>query len=248
MQEPWQFAGSRTAEFDAGALAYDRYRPRYPDRLFDDIIELGSVAPGSTAVEIGAGTGIATGPLANRGLRVTAIEPAPAMAAVGEARTGDRVRWYVGRFEECAIGGPVDLVTSFNAWHWVEPTRVVERVADLLRPAGAVALVWTEVVSWGGAAFDDALAEAFGAPWPKTIGPVLDSRLPIADDDRFGPFVERRHRFARDLDAATFVAVTRTYGGTHSDGRDAILTRLVQDAGGTVTKVEEAVLYLARRR
>lgn len=248
MREPWQFADDRVAEFDAEAVAYHRYRPRYPAGIFDDISELAELTVGSTAIEIGAGTGFATEPLVDKGLDVTAIEPAATMAALGAAQTGERARWIVGRFEDASVDEPVDLIVSFNAWHWVEPTRGLERVAELLRPGGAIALVWTEVTSWGGAAFDDALADAFGSPWPKTIPVVLQSRHVIGSDERFTSFEERHHLFERPLDAATFVAVTRTYGGPHTEARDAILTDLIEAAGGTVTKSEDAVLYLARRR
>ena len=63
----------------AAAGAYDRYRPRYPIELFDDIINLGELKPGAIAIEIGAGTGIATGSLISHGLRVVAIDTSPAM-------------------------------------------------------------------------------------------------------------------------------------------------------------------------
>jgi len=96
----WRGAQQRSEEFDARALDYDQYRPRYPDGLFDDIVELGALQPGATVIEIGAGTGIATGALADRGLQVTAIEPASAMAALGVTRLGSRARFVVGRFED----------------------------------------------------------------------------------------------------------------------------------------------------
>ena len=245
--EPWQRAAARTEEFDRTAADYDRYRPRWPAAVFDDIVGLGGLAPGSTAIDVGAGTGLGSGPLAERGLLVTAVEPSEAMAGIGRVSVGPEVRWVVSTFEGADLPGPVDLVTSFNGWHWVEPQAGVDRVADLLRPGGTVALVWTVVIAWGDEWFEAALAEAFGAPWPKDLPGVLESRRSIEEDARFGPFTERRHRFERELDAEGFVAVTNTYGGADPE-RDAVLARLVGQAGGTVTKVEEAVLYLARRR
>ena len=35
MTEVWELAAARRAEFDTQAVAYDRYRPRYPEQLFD---------------------------------------------------------------------------------------------------------------------------------------------------------------------------------------------------------------------
>jgi SAM-dependent methyltransferase len=247
MAELWRIAAERTSAFDAAAVAYDTYRPRYPDGVFDDIVELGGLGSGGTAVEIGAGTGIATAPLVGRGLQVTAIEPSPTMAALGQAKGGDGATWVVGRFEDWTPA-PIDLVASFNAWHWVEPTAGLDRVAAALRPGGALALVWTVVASWGGEAFEHGLAEAFGAPWPKTLDHVLDSRRHVEQDERFDGFIERRHRFERTLDADTYVEVTRTYGARLGEEGFEALRRLIGRLGGSVTKVEEAALYLARRR
>jgi SAM-dependent methyltransferase len=245
----WRVAGERSSEFDASALEYDRYRPRYPDGVFDDIVELGRLSVGARAVEVGAGTGIATGPLVDRGLQVTAIEPSSAMAAVAAQKLGHRASIVVGRFEDWSPEGPVQLVAAFNAWHWIEPEIGVARAAHLLAPGGSLALAWTEVVSFGQEPFGDRLVEAFGTPWSKGVDHILGSLEPVNEDGRFDDFRVRRHRFERRLDAATFVAVTRTYGGAHDDDRDEMLRRMIDDDfGGTVTKVEDAVLYLARRR
>lgn len=247
MPELWRIARERAGEFDAGALDYHRYRPRYPEALFDDLAGQAGLSAGSRVVEIGAGTGLATGPLARRGYDVTAIEPAPEMAAVGREETGGAATWVVGRFEDWTPERPADLVLACNAWHWIEPQRGVDLVAEALRPGGALAIVWTPVVQWGAEPFEQRLAEAFGAPWTKTIEPVFASLGAVVADPRFGELRVSRHRFGRTLDAAEFVAVTRTYGGPHTEARDRILTGLIEEVGGTVTKVEEAVLHLARR-
>jgi hypothetical protein len=71
----------------------------------------------------------------------------------------------------------------------------------------------------------------------------------VEQDQRFDDFQVRRHRFERTLDASTFVAVSRTYGADYGAEHDRIIHRIIDDElGGTVTKVEDAVLYLARRR
>jgi SAM-dependent methyltransferase len=245
----WRVAEERSAQIDAAAaLEYDRYRPRYPEALFDDLVEMARRGPGDPVIEFGAGTGIATAPLVDRGLVVTAIEPAQAMAAVAAEKLGERATVAVGRFEEWVPADPVELVVAFNAWHWVNPEVAVDLVAELITPGGVFAAVWTEVVSWGQAPFEDLLAQAFGSPWPKDAGPVISSLRRVEEDDRFSGFEVRRHRFERVLDADTFVAVSRTYGGRQSEERDRILWRIIDDQmGGTVTKVEEAALYLTRR-
>src|SRR5262249_40618714 len=45
----------RRATFDEVAELYARARPRYPEFVIDDAVELGGLVPGSRIVEIGCG-------------------------------------------------------------------------------------------------------------------------------------------------------------------------------------------------
>ena len=247
VSELWQVAGQASQRFAAQAVEYDRYRPRYPEEVFDDIMEIAGLSVGAKAIEVGAGTGLATEPLVRRGLAVTAIEPAVEMASVAASKLSDRAQIVVGRFEDYSTQEPVQLVASFNAWHWVEPRAAVDRVAELLEPNGFLALVWTEVVSWGQDPFEERLADVCGLPWAKRLDHIDSSMQPIRDDARFDEFRLRHHRFERRLDAATFVAVTKTYGGHRTAEQYLAIERAIEDLGGSINKVEDAVLYISRR-
>jgi SAM-dependent methyltransferase len=230
-------------------LDYDHYRPRYPQACFDDLVETAGLKPGNEVVEVGAGTAIATVPLVEAGLKVTAIEPGADMAAVAKAKLAGRATFFDGRFEDWSPTVSVSLVVAFNAWHWVEPSRGVELAGRALVSGGTIAIAWTEVVSWGSDPFAKLLSETTGAPWP--IGPFAEfvaSIEPLRADAHFGPVEVHRHRFERVLDAVTFVAVTRTYGGAYeAETYGAIARAIDEELGGSVTKVEEVVLYMARR-
>jgi hypothetical protein len=77
---------------------------------------------------------------------------------------------------------------------------------------------------------------------------MLGSLEPVKEDTRFGEFSQRRHRFERELDADFFIALTRTYPGFHSETRDDQFRQVIDnELGGTITRVEDAVLHLARR-
>lgn len=248
MSDIWRLAARRTKQFDAAAVAYDRYRPRYPDGIFDDILELGELRPEALAIEIGAGTGIATASLADHGLRVIAIEPSSSMRKLAQEKLGDKVRFLPGRFEDLCPTEGADLIVAFSAWHWVEPGKGIDLVAELLPPRGTLAIAWTEVVSWGEDGFEDRLADVTGSPWPKHVEEVVASLCPISADPRFAKFAVRRHRFERTLDAAWFIGLTRTYPGFHSPERDEQFRKIIDNEfGGTVTRVEDAVLHLTRR-
>ena len=207
------------------------------------------LSPGDEMIEIGSGTGIATEPLADRGLSVTAIEPSSTMTAVAESKTDNRVRFTVGRFEECSIESPVGLLAAFNAWHWVEQPLGTGLAAELLRPGGSLALVWTEVVQWGRQPFEECLAEVFGRVWDKREDLVDMSLRPVRHDPRFDELEIHHHLFERTLDAATFVAVTKTYGGSHTVEQYRAIEQIINDQfGGAITKTEDAALYLAIRQ
>ena len=97
--------------------------------------------------------------------------------------------------------------------------------------------------------FEERLAEVSGYPWVKRSDHVDGSMQPIRGDPRFEEFSVLHHVFERVLDAATFVEVTKTYGGHRTDEQyDAIESVINQECGGSVTKVEDAALYVSRRR
>src|SRR4051812_11492452 len=95
---------ARRATFDAVAEEYDRFRPSYPARLIDDIIELSGIPPRGRVLEIGSGTGKATLPFARRGFDVTCIERGPNLARVAARNLGDfpNVRIVLSDFEDWA--------------------------------------------------------------------------------------------------------------------------------------------------
>src|SRR5919106_2287573 len=69
-----------TEVFGPLAEDYARFRPSYPDALFDALFaRLGD--PSGTVLDAGAGTGKATGSLLRRGARVVALEPNRSMLA-----------------------------------------------------------------------------------------------------------------------------------------------------------------------
>jgi SAM-dependent methyltransferase len=238
-------AESRRAEFDSDAVTYDAYRPHYPEAVFDAIVDAVRSAQ-ATVVEIGSGTGIATEAMARRGIEVTALEPAVGMAAVARAKLGPAINLVVSTFEDWEPTTSVDAVVAFNSWHWINPAVGVEKVMSILRPDGVLALIWTEVIQFGQAPFDER------SGYHRHVVPVAQSMErhlePLDQHPALAPRIMTRHRFHERLDADRFVAVTRTYPGPHSDDHfDRIRHLIDHDFGGYVIKIQDAVLYLYRR-
>jgi 2-polyprenyl-3-methyl-5-hydroxy-6-metoxy-1,4-benzoquinol methylase len=73
-------ASSRAHSFNAAADQYAASRPSYPPALFDFIEQFTSrPLSGARVVDVGAGTGIATVLLRERGADVIGVEPGEAM-------------------------------------------------------------------------------------------------------------------------------------------------------------------------
>lgn len=131
--------------YDPVAEAYDRARPRYPAELLDQAIAWANLAPGARLLEIGCGPGIATVDLAQREVELVALEPS-------------RKAWQLAR-RHCAAYGNVSLINqTFEDWplevaafdaivaatsfHWVSPEMGHAKVAEALKPGGALILLW----------------------------------------------------------------------------------------------------------
>ncbi|WP_329615505.1 class I SAM-dependent methyltransferase [Streptomyces brevispora] len=159
-------APPRALSFDRAAAQYGTARPGYPDALLDAVEELaGRPLRGSRTLDIGAGTGISTRRLHDRGARVVAVEPGPGMAAELRRTLPDvpLVRGDGNRLPFAAASA--DLITYAQSWHWTDPTRSAPEALRVLRPGGALALWWNvadDTVPWI-AEQDARLRRFFGA-------------------------------------------------------------------------------------
>jgi SAM-dependent methyltransferase len=119
---------------------YDRIRPRYPQALITALV----AGAGVCALDVGAGTGIATAQLEQAGAEVLAVEPDPRMAQVATAK-GLRVEQVT--FEDFQPAGrSFDLVVFAQSFHWVDPVPALEKVATILRPGGRLALLANRII------------------------------------------------------------------------------------------------------
>ena len=126
------------AGFGSAAEVYERARPSYPPEAIDWLFARTGVGEGDTIVDLGAGTGKLTRLLAPRGARVIAVEPIPEMRAlIGAAEAID------GTAEAIPLDdGSAALVTVAQAFHWFDLDRALPEIHRVLRPGGALALVW----------------------------------------------------------------------------------------------------------
>jgi SAM-dependent methyltransferase len=132
----------RSGYLDEGfADVYDRYRPSPPSEVLEVLTFAAGVERPSLVVDLGCGTGLATRAWANQAEQVAGVEPNPRMIERAREATDQPNVQYVEAYaaETELPGGRADLVTSFQAFHWMEPQPVLVEAARLLRDGGVFA-------------------------------------------------------------------------------------------------------------
>ncbi|GIH23706.1 methyltransferase [Acrocarpospora phusangensis] len=132
-------------DVDRVAEAYDAARPEYPPALYAALTELSGIRfEGAFAVDVGAGTGISTRGLLDRGVRVVAVDRAARMLAFLRSRTAGAALLADGNALPLR-DGTADLVTYAQSWHWLDRAVSIAEAIRVARPGGAVAGWWNTV-------------------------------------------------------------------------------------------------------
>jgi SAM-dependent methyltransferase len=125
--------------FGGAAHNYDTHRPRYSDRLIDDVLASGV----RRVLEAGAGTGIASAQFVERDVDLLAVEPDTRMATVAQAKG---IPVEIATFEQWEPAGRrFDRVVFAASFHWVDPAVALPKVRDILSDGGKLALIWNRL-------------------------------------------------------------------------------------------------------
>jgi SAM-dependent methyltransferase len=119
--------------------AYERARPDYQPEAIAWLARELDLRPGRTVIDLAAGSGKLTRPLAALGCEVIAVEPVAEMRAA----IGPTARALEGTAEAIPLpDDSADAVTVAQAFHWFDGPKALAEIERVLRPGGALALVW----------------------------------------------------------------------------------------------------------
>jgi SAM-dependent methyltransferase len=190
------------------AATYERGRPDYPHELLDWLRSRVLLAEGRVVIDLGAGTGKLARLLVGHGARVLAVEPLEEMRAELEAVV-PQAEVVAGSAEAIPLGDAMaDLVTCGQSFHWFANEVALGEIARVLRPGGALVLIWNMRDS------SDELQQRLGA--------ILDARrgeTPTYASGEWRAVMDRSARFI-------------------PDGELAVRTEQVVDRAGLLDRVE----------
>lgn len=159
---------------------YERGRPGYPP----EAVRVAGLPHSAAVLELGAGTGKLTRLLVDQFAYVVAVEPDPKM----------RHRIATLCPQSMVIGGTaeqvplddasVDGVFVAEAFHWFAHERALAEITRVLRPSGALVLMWNRPTGPPEPAIT-AVEQLLEPDWPEDIEMLLDlnpNRLPHARD------------------------------------------------------------------
>lgn len=97
-----------------------------------------ALGPGTTALEIGCGSGIFTEILAHSGAKILAVDISEDLLQIARERSlpPEQVQFVAKRFEDCILNGPFDAVVGSSVLHHLEIKPALEKIFELLKPGG----------------------------------------------------------------------------------------------------------------
>jgi SAM-dependent methyltransferase len=250
--------------FDEDAANYDQWRPRYCDKLFEDVIRYSEIDSEKNAVEIGCGTGQATEPFLKTGCSVIAVELGKQLASFTKNKFAKYSNFQV---ENVAFevfqhrNDSIDLVYSATAFHWIPEEIGYKKVFDMLKKGGTIALFWNKPRRP-----DDLLNqkidsiytnyEAEGKFSSSVSANVIKGSKSAADDILKYGFIELMrpvYKQTRKFTAENYISLLNTYSDHRAmkplDQYDLYndITLAINSFGGSIEIYDSIELYLAKK-
>jgi SAM-dependent methyltransferase len=249
--------------FDRVASTYDEIRPHYPAELFDILFSWLPERP--KIVEVGPGTGQATGDLLAHGARVTAVELGPHLAEhLRQGIASSDLQVVVADFEHVDLeANSFDGVFSASAYHWISPQGQRDRPAELLHAGGVLAVVeLIQVQSAVDGGFFDAVQpiyDKYGEGGGREVAPQRETvtarvHAPLQHDPRFTDVTMHRFDWDQTYTSDQYRKLMASYSGTQMmepARRQGLLDEIEQFTtshfGSQVTRPLVIAFVLARR-
>ncbi|PAF33730.1 class I SAM-dependent methyltransferase [Paenibacillus sp. 7516] len=152
--------------------SYTNYRPSYPKEAIDYLYNSVGLHSNSKIADIGAGTGIFSKLLLERGSYVIAVEPNQAMRTAAEQMLESEPNFQTISGSAESTGLPdrsVDFIVCAQAFHWFDRLAAQTEFRRILQPGGKVVLIWNSRLTTGNSFRTeyDQLLHTYGTDYEK---------------------------------------------------------------------------------
>ena len=160
---------------------YEAVRPSYPPDAVAWFVENLRIEPGTTVVDLAAGTGKLTRLLEPTGAELIGVEPVEGMRQTFRRLLPD-VPLLAATSEAMPFApASLDAITVAQAWHWFDHQRATAEMARILRPGGRLGLIWN--------------ARDRSEPWVDAVWTIMDrveKRAPWRDHENWRDSVTKQ--------------------------------------------------------
>jgi SAM-dependent methyltransferase len=120
---------------------YESARPGYPSKLIDDILKISKIKKSGKILDVGCGPGKATKLFAKKGYSIIGIDISKDLISI--AKKNSKASYKTVSFEDAKFKPKTfDVITSAQAWHWIDPEIALPKANKLLKDNGYLALFW----------------------------------------------------------------------------------------------------------
>ncbi len=239
--------------FSGRTIEYAKFRANYPSEALEMILTGLGKSEQLIIADVGAGTGIASRQLGNRGARVIAIEPNKQMR--NAATSHPQVEFYDATAERTSLNNnQVNLVTCFSSFHWFNSPATLSEFHRILKPSGRLAVVFNQ---WSD---EDDFSQNYQLMIENASKycPRVVDRLEVQSLDNSILFTQTQHQeflHYQKLDRLGLISLARSQGYLWLSGPKyeqflVNLNRLYQDCkrkDGTVNLIYKTQVYLAEK-
>ena len=253
--------------FDEDIMNYDKWRPKYVPQLFADIIRYSGIDSNKRAVEVGCGTGQATGPILKTGCSLVAVECGRNFSAYVQEKYKNFPGFKVinMEFEKYPfVKNSVDLLFSATAFHWIPENEGYTKTYDILKSGATLALFWNRpFVNKQDDPLHQCIQSIYNRFRPQDSG---KKNLDIEhDQERFRHIsgTIKKHRFinleysiykqTRSFFAEDYISLLNTYSDHQQMSQpekskfEFEIKAAIQHHGGILTIYDTMDLYLAQK-
>lgn len=133
--------------YSPAAEAYNKARPRYPQDLIQQVVEVAQLSTDSKILEVGCGPGTATVAIAQLGCSMICLEPNLDFFQLAQqnCQPYSNVEIQNTSFEEWELKPfEFDAVLAATSFHWISPEVGYPKAANAIQENGYLILLWNK--------------------------------------------------------------------------------------------------------